>query len=90
MNERLPVYGDRVVTLREVSRGTTTDLGGTEVQAKIGDARVVLVNGWSFRAHGLTLRYGEEIRRYFRPIRPLEEASRAVVERAVSRTRRWR
>ena len=57
-----------------------TDLGGPDVRAKIGEARVVLVNGWNFRAHGLTLRHGEEIRRYFRPIRPLEEASRAVVE----------
>jgi len=81
LNERLPMFGGRVVTLRETPGTEITDLAGPEVEAKVRGASVVLVNGWVFRAPQLLHRHGDGIRRYFRPVEMLRKASREAVAR---------
>ncbi len=80
-NERHPIFGKAVFTLRQTPAQPITALDGPEVQAKIRDARIVFVNGWTFRAPGLVQRHAEKIRPYFRPIAEFEQASRQVVQR---------
>lgn len=79
-NERHPVFGRSIFTLRETPAQPITALDGPEVQAKIRDARVIFVNGWNFRAPELVKRHAEKIRSYFRPIAEIEQASRQAVE----------
>src|SRR5208282_4447587 len=67
-NERHPVFGKSIFTLRETPAQPITALDGPEVQAKIRDARIIFVNGWNFRAPELVQRHAEKIRSYFRPI----------------------
>ena len=81
LNERLPVFGRAVVTLRQTPGQEITALDGPEVQEKIRHARFVLVNGWTFRAPNLVQRHAEKIRFYFRPLGRFEEAARMAVER---------
>src|SRR5205823_15112962 len=52
-----------------------------EVQDKIGDAGVVLVNGWNFRAPEFVKRHAQKIRAYFRSLAEVECASKNAVER---------
>lgn len=78
LNERFP-SSRRVVTLRQTPGQQITALDGPEVQGKIRDARIVLVNGWNFRAPHLVQRYARKIRDYFRPMQRFEEASESSV-----------
>jgi len=80
-NERWPVFGETVFTLRQTPGQAVTALDGPEVQAKIRDARIVFVNGWNFRAPELVRRHAEKIRPYFRPIAGFERASRQAIRR---------
>jgi hypothetical protein len=80
-NERHPIFGKAVFTLRQTPAQPITALDGPEVQAKIRDARIVFVNGWNFRAPELVQRHAEKLRSYFRPIKEIEQASREAVER---------
>jgi len=79
-NERHPVFGKRIFTLRETPGQTITELDGPEVQTKIRDARIIFVNGWNFRAPELMRRHAEKVRSHFRPIAEIAQASRAAVE----------
>ena len=79
LNEKLPLFGKRVVTLRE-GRGQLIILLETpEVQAQIEEAKVVFVYGWIFRAPGAMRRQAEKVRAYFRPIEEYERASSQAV-----------
>jgi len=80
-NERYPVFGKTIFTLRQTPGQPVTALDGPEVQAGIRDARIVFVNGWNFRAPTLVQRHAEKIRPYFRPIAEFEQASRQAVQR---------
>jgi len=79
-NERHPVFGRSIFTLRETPAQRITALDGPEVQAKICGARIVFVNGWNFRAPGLVQRHAGKIRSYFRPVAGFEQASCQAVE----------
>lgn len=79
LNEKLPLFGKRVVTLRERPGQLIILLETPEVQAQIEDARVVFVYGWIFRAPGAMRRQAEKVRAYFRPIAEYERASTDAV-----------
>jgi hypothetical protein len=81
LNERCPVFGRSVVTLRDNLGKDITLMDGQEVQAEIHDARIVFVYGWRFRAPDCVQRQAEKIRAYFRPIEEYESSSRHAVER---------
>ena len=81
LNERFPVLGRRVVTIRERPRQNVTALEGPEVQEPIAEAKVVFVHGFHFRAPHWLERHAEKIRAYFRPIELHARASRHAVER---------
>jgi hypothetical protein len=80
LNERYPLLGGRVVTLRETPDAPVTPLESPEVQARYARAGVVLVNGWAFRAPGWVQRHADEIRSYFRPVPEHAQASRQAVD----------
>jgi len=80
-NERHPIFGKAVFTLRETPGQKITALDGPEVQAGIRDARIIFVNGWNFRAPELVQRHAEKIRPCFQPISQIEQASREAVAR---------
>ena len=75
LNERYPIFGKRIFTLRQCPAQKITALDDPEVQAKIRDARIVFVNGWTFRAPGLVQRHAERIKSYFQPVAEIEQAS---------------
>lgn len=75
-----PILGQRVLTLRETSKGTI-DLDTAEVQAWMDGAKIVFVHGWAIRAPKSVRRHADLIRDYFRPIEPIELASRQPVDR---------
>ena len=79
LNEKLPLFGKRVVTLREKPGQPVILLETPEVQAQIREARVVLVYGWVFRAPEAMRRQAEKVRAYFRPISECERASSEAV-----------
>lgn len=80
LNERLPIFGKVVVTLRELEGQFITYLDSLEVQEKIRPAKIVFVYDWLFRAPKLVQKHGQKIRAYFRPLAALETASRDAVE----------
>jgi hypothetical protein len=81
LNEQFPVFGTKVVTIRERPRQNVTALEGAEVQEQIREAKVVFVHGFHFRAPGWVKLHAEKIRAYFRPIAKHERASRQAVDR---------
>jgi len=82
LNERWPIFGSKTMTLREGRKPgeLVTSLEGLEVQQRIGDAKIVLVNGWTFRAPGCVHRHQEKVRAYFKPLAKHLSASRDAVE----------
>ena len=81
-NESFPVFGRKVVTLREKPGSKVMPLDGPGIQAQIRDARIVLAHGWWFRAPPNWLqRHAEKIRDYFRPVEEYARASREAVDR---------
>jgi hypothetical protein len=81
LNQKLPVFGNKVVTLREGPGHQLVILLETpEIQARIADARVVFVYGFIFRAPAAMQRHAEKIRAYFRPIEKHERISRQAVD----------
>ena len=80
LNQRVPVFGSHVITLRQSAGQEITELDGAEVQEKIRPARVVLVNGWNFRAPALVRRHAGKIKAYFRPISTFDEAASRAIE----------
>jgi Glycosyl transferase family 11 len=82
LNQKLPVFGNKVVTLREgPGHQLVILLETSEIQARIADARVVFVYGFIFRAPAAMQKHAEKIRAYFRPIEKHERASRQAVDR---------
>lgn len=77
---RLPVFGQRIVTLRQTPGQFITYLDSPEVQEKIRPAKIVFVYDWRFRAPNLVQKHGDKIRAYFRPQPEFETASREAVE----------
>ena len=77
-NDRFPILGKSVFTLREIPRQTIL-LDTAEVQARMAGAKIVFVHGWAIRAPESVKRHAEKIRDYFRPVAALEDASRRVV-----------
>ena len=80
LNERCPVFGNKVVTLHEFPGPNYTLLEGPEYQEKISPARIVFVYGWRLRSPGLIKKHGDKIRAYFRPIQKFETASRNAID----------
>jgi hypothetical protein len=90
LNEKLPVFGKKVVTLHDGESAVTLhERGGgliilletPEVRSQIEDARVVFVYGFLFRAPELVQKHAEKIRAYFQPIEKYRQASRQAVDR---------
>lgn len=79
-NDRFPILGRRVFTLRETSRQTIF-LDAPEVQSRMADAKLVFVHGWRIRAPESVKRHADKIREYFQPVEPYGSASRQAVER---------
>lgn len=80
LNERLPIFGRKVVTLLE--HAGVNNLEGPEVQNSIRDARIVLARGWMFRSpRDWMERHAEKIRAYFRPVVEIERAGNQAVDR---------
>jgi hypothetical protein len=79
-NDRFPLLGKRVFTLREIP-GQTIGLDTPEVQSWMARAGIVFVHGWRIRAPESVRRHADLIRDYFRPIEMFELASRQAVER---------
>ena len=79
-NDRFPILGKCVFTLREIP-GQTIFLDTPEVQSRMADAKVVFVHGWRIRAPESVRRHADLIREYFRPIAEYEQAARQAVER---------
>jgi len=80
INERLPIFGKSVVTLRQLPDRHITLLDGPEVQEKIRLAKLVFVYDWRFRAPKLVEKHGDKIRAYFRPLEKFESVGRAAVD----------
>ena len=81
LNERCPIFGRSVVTLREIPGKDITFMDSPEVQAEIRDARIVFVYGWRFRAPDYVQRHAEKIRACFQPVEEYERRSRQAVDR---------
>jgi hypothetical protein len=79
-NDRFPILGKSVFTLREISQQTIL-LDTPEVQSRMADAKIVFVHGWRIRAPESVKRHAEKIRAYFRPVEEYERASREAVDR---------
>ena len=79
LNERYPIFGRRVVTVREQAGLPFELLDNPNIQERIRDAKVVFIYGWDFRAPECVARHADEIRRYFRPIKEYEESSDAAL-----------
>src|SRR6266705_1720511 len=75
LNERFPVFGSKVVTVREQLGLEWECLSDPKMEDRFRDARVVFIYGWHFRAPECVERHAEKIRAYFRPIEPYETAS---------------
>lgn len=80
LNERHPVFGDKVVTLHELPGASYTLLEGPEYQSKIRAARIVFVYGWWLRTPALMKKHGEKIRAYFRPVEKFVTAANAALD----------
>jgi hypothetical protein len=79
LNEKLPVFGQKAVTLREGRAQLIIHLESPEMQARLAEARVVFVHGFIFRAPAAMQKHAEKIRAYFRPIAAYEQASAQAV-----------
>jgi len=78
-NDRFPLLGKRVFTLREIP-GKTIILDSPDVQSQMAGARIVFVHGWWIQAPESVRRHAPLIRGYFRPVDVYELASRRAVE----------
>ena len=79
LNEKLPLFGKRVVTLRERPGKFVMLLESPEVQAQIEDAKAVFVYGYIFRAPAAVQKHAEVLRAYFRPVEAYERISAQAV-----------
>jgi hypothetical protein len=80
LNERFPIFGRKVVTLREQLGMPFELLTDDKIQARIREATTVFVYGWHFRAPDCVARQAGVIREYFRPIEEHERSSSHAVD----------
>lgn len=85
LNFHVPLFGKKVVTLRQLPDRRVTLMDGPEMQAKIDPARIIFVHGWWLRVPNLVEKHAAKIRDYFRPIEKYEIASREVIDRLRSK-----
>jgi hypothetical protein len=79
LNDKWPLFGNKVVTLRERPGHLIILLETPEVHSQIKDAGIVFVYGWVFRAPELVQKHAETIRAYFRPVESYERVSAQAV-----------
>ncbi len=79
LHEKYPVFGERVVTLRDIEK-TITMLEGAAVRSRIASASVVLIHGWNFRAPKPLKSNAGKIRRFFRPKNEYLAKGRLIVD----------
>jgi hypothetical protein len=79
LNERFPILGNAVITLRELPGCNEILLDELEYQEKIRPARIVLVYGCWLYTPSLVKKHGDKLRAYFRPIEKFENASRDAI-----------
>ena len=82
-NDRFPLLGSRVLTLREVPR-QTIQLDAPEVLSRMAASRIVFVHGWRIRARESVRCQAEAVRAHLRPVAEFEQAA----DRAVDALRR--
>jgi hypothetical protein len=80
LNERFPIFGSRVATMRELPDRRTLLLDDPEYQEKIRPARVVFAYGCWLTNPSLVQKHGEKLRAYFKPVEKFETASRAAID----------
>ena len=80
LNELCPVFGKRVLTLREPGGGKITLLEGPEFQAQIVPARLIFAYGWRFRAPGWVRKHAGKIRACFQPVPDIEQGCRRIAD----------
>jgi hypothetical protein len=82
LNERFPLGGRRVITLRELPGQDITLLDDPAIQTRIAEAKVVFAYDWRFRAPTVLIeRHAEKIRAFLRPIASFGSANRQVLTR---------
>jgi len=81
LNQRFPVLGRTVVTLREAEAEGTTSLETTATEELFRGSKAIFVYGWKFRAPEYVKRHAEKIRQFFKPVEELDQLSRQAVER---------
>ncbi|GFO61612.1 hypothetical protein GMST_39370 [Geomonas silvestris] len=80
LNRKLPLASGRVATLKEEEGAEVTWLDSPAVGAACGAARLVLVQGWRFRAPEWVERHAGVVRDYFRPVAAFAEAAARSVQ----------
>jgi hypothetical protein len=81
LNEKFPIFGRKMITLRRLPGETVTSLTDPRLQQQMDRARAILVYDWRLRAPELVDRHAEKIRAYFRPTKEWDLASSQPVER---------
>jgi hypothetical protein len=79
--QQFPVFGRRVAVMHELPGKRVTQLDDPRYGPLIENARIVLVDGWKFRAPDYVRRHAPKIRAYFRPVAAYENAGREAVDR---------
>src|ERR1044072_6182103 len=67
LNNAAPLFGRKVVTLREIHGSEVTLLDDPMVQDQIATAKMVFVHDWRFRQPDHVQKHADKIRAYFRP-----------------------
>ena len=81
LQEKIHLFGGKVTVLQEMPPGKLTMLDTPEVHARIGSAKVVLVNGWKLRAPECVRKHADKIRQHFRPISSIEKEVDPLMQR---------
>ena len=81
LNDRFPVFGGKMVTLRGSEGQRLILLNDSAIQEKLRPARIIFVHHWGFRATDLVQKHAEKIRKYFQPMEKLARSSHETVER---------
>jgi hypothetical protein len=80
LNQAIPLFGKKVVTLREFHGREVTLLDDQWVEGRIAGARIVFAYDWRFRSPNAVQKHAAKIRAYFRPLSEIEKASREAIQ----------
>ena len=80
LNEKLGVFSGSVMTLQQLPKPKMTWLQSPEVAAQIRTAKIVLINGWRFRASDCVQKHADKIRCYFQPVPEIARNVRQFME----------